>query len=121
MTTNVGEETAEPLAAVSSLDLDGSNPFWPKNMVDGPDTPATDMIAVDNVAFGADPADVTVNVHTIPAGQAWSVNFGDGSGSNPIAAGTNTATHHFIDKTPGKEYTITVMCVTDTDSKKVVY
>jgi hypothetical protein len=111
------------MATQSVLDIGGSNPFWPKNMPQpgGPDTPATNKIDIANVAFGADPADVTVDVATSPAGQAWSVNWGDGGAETPIAAGTNTATHHYADKSTGKQYSITVTCAGDVDSRNLQY
>jgi hypothetical protein len=122
MTTNVGEEPGLK-SAVSKLDDDGSNPFWPKGAggPGQPDAPASNKITFGNITFGADPADVTVNVTTTPAGEAWTVNWGDGGAAVPIAAGTNTATHHYADKSPGKQYTVAVSNPPDTDTKNVVY
>jgi hypothetical protein len=107
----------------SILDTGGSNPFWPKNMPQpgGPDAPAANKIDFTNVAFGVDPADVTVNVATTPADQAWSVNWGDGGADQPVAAATNNATHHYADKSPGKQYTIKVTSGTDSDSRNLQY
>jgi Flp pilus assembly protein TadG len=107
----------------SVLDLDGSNPFWPKNMAQpgGPDTPASDRIQFADVKFGTpDPAVVTVDVTTTPAGSAWTINWGDGT-TDPIAAGTLTATHTYTDKTAGKQYTIVVTSGSDSDSRNIQY
>lgn len=124
MTETVEEQSVgvEERAVVIALDLDGSNPFWPKNMgTAGVDVGAANMITVNSVTFGADPADVTVAITTTPVNTAWTINWGDGTATAPITAGTNQATHHYADKSSGKAYIITVVSGTDTDTKTVQY
>ena len=104
-----------------ALDTNGSNPFWPKNMTGGeaPDSPATNAITIDSITFAN--GDPTVNVTTTPAGSAWSVDWGDGGAVEQIAAGTNSATHTYANKTAGTQYTLAVTSGTDTDSRNIRY
>jgi hypothetical protein len=119
--TEASTEEADLKQAVSKLDDDGSNPFWPKGAggAGQPDSP--DVIAFDSVTFApGNSANVIVNVHTTPAGQAWDIDYGDGT-QLPIAAGTNTSNHTYTVVTPGTKYTIKITCLTDSDTRNIQY
>lgn|SRR5262245_6411400 len=110
----------------ATLDLDGSNPFWPKNMAGnineaGPTGP-TNQVDITSVTFDqTDSAKVTVVVATSPALSAWTFDPGDGSGVVNVPAPGQAVTHTYADKSPGKVYTITVTSGTDTDTRNVQY
>jgi hypothetical protein len=122
------ETEVEPFAAsIPPADYGPQNPFWPAGVIPsgaeepGPAGP-TNAIAISSVAFNpVTPAQVTMTVTTSPAASAWTIDWGDGGGVKPIAAGTLTATNTYADTTPGKIYTITVVSGADTDKRQIEY
>ena len=110
-------------AVVEKIDDPAYNPFWPKNMSGpfAPDAPAADHIVIDSITFGSPNTNVTINIHTIAAGQAWTVNWGDGTATDNVAAGTNLKAHTYADGSPGKAYTVQATCAGDTDTQIIEY
>jgi hypothetical protein len=131
-----------------TLDLDGSNPYWPKDMASGgggattfgtsvnpeadtPDAPENNKVDIVAVTFTEDnPLNIQIAVKTYPTSAAgFFVDWGDGSAIQQVAAATDTGverqtTYHFYpDDSDGTSYTLTVTSndSMDADQRIITY
>lgn len=110
---------------VPSPDYGPQNPFWP---VGGPPSGyeepgaagAGNAVSITSVTFDGS-SNPTVTVTTFPAASAWTINWGDGTATDSVTAGTLTKSHTYANKTQGQLYMLTVVSGADTDKRQIQY